>query len=261
MPEPLRHDDWIVPAWPTPAGVRALITTRAGGVSTGPYASFNLGLSTADDPSAVRANREHLLGVLPAEPRWLKQVHGARVIEAEARLNERQGADAEVDERPQADAQITRARGTVCAVLIADCLPVLLTDRAGTIVGAAHAGWRGLAAGVIGNTVSAMTRHGVPPGDLLAYIGPGIGPLAFEVGDDVYQAFVSGDKDARAAFTRTAHDKWLANLVLLARRALARAGVTQVFGDDLCTYSDPQRFFSHRRDKVTGRMGAFIWRL
>lgn len=254
------HGDWIVPAWPAPPQVRALITTRAGGISTGQYASLNLGLSTGDDPLAVRANRERLRAALPAAPFWLTQMHGARVVEADADVK-RPDVDVKLDERPEADAAIARKPGIVCAILVADCLPVLITDRAGTMVAAAHAGWRGLAAGVIENTVGALTGHGAAAADLVAYLGPGIGPRAFEVGDDVYQAYVSRDAAAAAAFTRTRHDKWLANLFLLARRALERAGVAQVHGGDVCTFSDPERFFSYRRERVTGRMGAFIWRV
>jgi YfiH family protein len=244
------NPDWIVPDWPAPFNVRAVITTRAGGVSTGPYASFNLGYSCGDDPRAVAANRERLAASLPSEPRWLKQVHGARVVDAES-----------VSDTPDADASTAREPGTVCAIMIADCLPVLFTDTSGSVVAAAHAGWRGLADGVIDNTVAAMTARGAQPGDLLAYIGPGIGPDAFEVGDDVYQAYTARDAGAAAAFKRHAPGKWVADLPLLARRALARCGVTRVYGGDLCTYSDPQRFYSYRRDRVTGRMGALIWRV
>jgi YfiH family protein len=243
------HSDWIRPDWPAPPHVRAMITTRAGGVSSGPYSSFNLGLSTGDEDAAVETNRARLRALVPGEPRWLKQVHGARVLEAE-----------QVQNRPEADASFTRASGTVCAILVADCLPLLFTDRAGSVVAAAHAGWRGLAAGVIDNTIAAMGRSGVAAHDVLAFIGPGIGPRAFEVGDDVYEAYTARDAGAAAAFTHHAQDKWLADLFMLARRALERCGVTQIYGGGLCTYSDPVRFYSYRRDGITGRMGAFIWR-
>ena len=242
--------DWIVPDWPAPANVRAAITTRAGGVSCGPYASFNLGYSTGDDPAAVRENRERLRARLPAEPRWLKQVHGARVVEAES-----------VDEPPQADAATARDRGTVCAIMVADCLPVLLTDATGSVVAAAHAGWRGLASGVVDHTVAAMVGRGADPTTLMAFIGPGIGPTAFEVGDDVYAAYTEKDAGAAAAFRPHAEGKWLADLPLLARRALARCGVKTIHGGDLCTYSEAARFYSYRRDRTTGRMGAFVWRV
>lgn len=241
--------DWIAPDWPAPPHVRSLITTRAGGVSRGPYASFNLGFSTDDNVEAVNENRARLRSLLPGEPRWLKQVHGARVVDAEV-----------ATARPEADAALARAPATVCALLVADCLPVLFTNREGSVVAAAHAGWRGLAAGVIDNTVEAMTQAGAAARDLLAYIGPGIGPHAFEVGRDVYEAYTSRDADSAEAFTPQGSGKWLADLPALARRVLRRCGVHQIYGGELCTFSDPARFFSHRRDKVTGRMAALIWR-
>ena len=240
------HPDWIVPDWPAPANVKALITTRAGGVSRGPYASMNLGQSTADDPQAVAANRQRLRACLPEEPKWLRQVHASAVADADA-----------LTSAPEADASVARRPHTVCAVLIADCIPVLLTDRAGSIVAIAHAGWRGLARGVIANAVERMA---LPPEGLIAYLGPGIGPRAFEVGADVRSAFLTGDAQAEAAFAPHAPGKWLADLFLLARQALRRAGVTHVHGGMLCTHSDAQRFYSHRRDRVTGRMAAVIWR-
>jgi YfiH family protein len=244
------HPDWIVPDWSAPANVRAVITTRAGGVSGGPYESFNLGYSSGDDAAAVRENRERLRAALPAEPRWLKQVHGARVIEAES-----------VSAAPDADASTACEAGTVCAIMVADCLPVLLADGGGSVVAAAHAGWRGLAGGVIDNTVAAMVARGADARGLVAYIGPGIGPTAFEVGDDVYDAFTSRDTGAAAAFSRGEAGKWLADLPQLARRALERCGVTSIRGGELCTYTDAARFYSYRRDRTTGRMGAFIWRV
>ena len=240
------HPDWIVPDWPAPPGVRAFVTTRAGGTSSGPYASFNLGLRTADDPARVAANRAALRALLPAEPVWLTQVHGSRVIDADYPPQAR-----------EADAAVARRAGTVCAVLVADCVPVLLSDRAGSTIAIAHAGWRGLAGGVIENTVLAIDR---PPAQLLAFLGPGIGPRAFEVGADVRDAFLGSDPGAGEAFAPHAPGKWLADLFALARRRLARAGVPSVFGGGLCTHSDPGRFFSHRRNPVTGRMAAVIWR-
>ena len=240
------HPDWIVPDWPAPAGVQALITTRAGGVSTGPFASFNLGVRAGDDPQAVAANRTRLNALLPQAPRWLRQVHGSLVVEADT-----------LSEEPEADAAIARRPGTVCAVLVADCIPVLLVDRAGTTVGIAHAGWRGLARGVIENTVRTMASAGR---DLIAYLGPGIGPAAFEVGNDVREAFLARDASAAAAFKPHTEGKWLADLFLLARQSLQRAGVREIHGGALCTYSDTQRFFSYRRSRTTGRMAAVIWR-
>lgn len=240
------HPQWIIPDWPAPAQVRALVTTRAGGVSSGPYAGLNLGARTDDDPAAVSANRARLQQCLPQPPHWLAQVHGTTVVDADA-----------LTETPQADASIARRPGTVCAILIADCLPVLLADRAGSCVGAAHAGWRGLAGGVIANTVARMPAV---PADLIAWIGPGIGPTAFEVGDDVLHAFCNDAPERQAAFTPLHPGKWLCDLPALARAALRRAGVTQVYGGDLCTWSDAERFYSHRRDQVTGRMAALIWK-
>jgi len=239
------HPDWIVPDWPAPASVKALITTRAGGISTGPFASLNLGLRAGDDPQAVAANRESLNSHLPQQPRWLRQVHGASVVEADA-----------LADRPEADAAVARRPGTVCAVLVADCIPVLLADRAGTTAAIAHAGWRGLAGGVIENTTRQMA---VDPRSLIAYLGPGIGPGAFEVGADVRDAFLARDADAAAAFTPHTAGKWLADLFLLARQRLRRAGVGEVHGGTLCTYSDARRFFSYRRERRTGRMAAVIW--
>lgn len=240
------HPDWVIPAWPAPVHVRGLVTTRAGGASRGPYASFNVGLRTDDDPVHVAANRAALRGLLPSEPVWLKQVHGSHVIDADAAVY-----------AVEADAAVARRGGTVCAILVADCIPVLLTDRGGSVVAAAHCGWRGLASGVIENTVRAMD---VAPGELLAFLGPGIGPLAFEVGRDVFEAFVGNDASAASAFAPHGAGKWLADLFTLTRRRLAAAGVTHVFGGGLCTHSMPDRFFSYRRDRVTGRMAALIWR-
>ena len=242
----LPHPDWIVPDWPAPAKIKALITTRAGGISKGAFASLNLGLRTGDDPQAVAANRDRLISLLPQQPRWLRQVHGASVVEADA-----------LGGRPEADAGIARRAGTVCAVLVADCIPVLLADRAGTTVAIAHAGWRGLAGGVIENTTR---RMGVDPRGLVAYLGPGIGPGAFEVGADVRDAFLARAADAAAAFTPHAAGKWLADLFLLARQRLRHAGVSEIHGGTLCTYSDARRFFSYRRERTTGRMAAVIWR-
>jgi YfiH family protein len=240
--------DWIVPDWRVSRTVRALVTTRAGGVSTGPYRSFNVGFSTDDEPRAVEANRAVLRSMLPAEPRWLKQVHGARVVDADSAHG-----------RPEADASTARIPGTVCVVQVADCLPVLFADEGGGVVAAAHAGWRGLAAGVLENTIAAMESAGASAQKIAAYIGPGIGPGAFEVGDEVREAYVSRDSGAAEAFAPHGSGKWLADLPMLATRALKRCGVNAIYGGNLCTYSDPQRFYSYRRDKATGRMAALIW--
>lgn len=242
---------WIVPEWPAPPRVRSLITTRHGGVSAGVYAGLNLGDHVGDDPALVAQNRAVLRAVLPAEPAWLRQVHGVAV------------ADADASAGPvEADASTARRPGVVCAVLTADCLPVLLCDDAGSVVAAAHAGWRGLAAGVIEQTVRSM---GVDPASLMAYLGPAIGPAAFEVGDEVRQVFVAADPAAQQAFTpSTQHsalgtEKWLADIYLLARQRLQHLGVERVGGGGYCTHGDPQRFYSYRRDGATGRMASLIW--
>jgi YfiH family protein len=237
--------DWIVPDWPAPAGVKSLITTRNGGVSTGAFASLNLGSRSGDEVAAVAANRERLRRSIPQEPKWLRQIHGTKAVVADGPIDS-----------TEADASVARQRGTVCAVLVADCLPVLLCDSDATVVAIAHAGWRGLSGGVIENTVRAT---GVAPNRLLAYLGPAIGPAAYEVGTDVREAFVRRNAAAASAFTANGRDKWMADLFTLARQRLASTGVSRVFGGSLCTASDPARFFSYRRDGVTGRMAALIW--
>jgi len=236
---------FIHPDWPAPANVRALATTRKGGTSPPPYDSFNLGDHVGDDPAAVADNREILRAFLPAEPKWLKQVHGTAVARAD-------GLSAPVE----ADAVIAFQTNTVCAVLTADCLPVLFCDRQGTRVAAAHAGWRGLAAGVLEASVAAMQCD---PAEILAWLGPAIGPQAFEVGEEVRDTFVRDLPAAAAAFVPGQPGKWLADIYELARLRLARAGVHQVFGGGLCTYRDAERFYSFRRDKTTGRMASLIW--
>ena len=237
----------IVPDWPAPSRVKAFITTRGGGVSTGRYASLNLGFATDDDPRATEQNRRRLREVLPGEPRWLKQVHGTHVVLADT-----------ITEGVEADAGVACNPGTVCAILVADCFPVLLTDRGGTVVAAAHAGWRGLAGGVIARTIEVARQH--TRDELIAYIGPGIGRTAFQVGRDVYDAFTSQDAATADAFDPDGPGKWRADLPALARRTLVACGVTHIYGDAPCTYSDSARFFSYRRDGETGRMAAVIWR-
>lgn len=238
-------ENWIVPDWPAPQNVKTLITTRAGGVSTGKYASLNLGEHVGDDPARVARNRALLRAYLPSEPKWPKQVHGKRVVLADGALYTKEG-----------DGAIARKPGTVCAVLVADCLPVLLCHDAGTVVGVAHAGWRGLAAGVIEETVKAMD---IPGENLMAFLGPAIGPDSFEVGDEVRQVFLEHDKKAAFAFLPRDNGKWLANLYLLARQRLAEKKLRRVYGGDWDTFSEPARFFSYRRDGATGRMAAIIW--
>lgn len=237
--------DLIVPDWPAPANVRAVQTTRHGGVSRGPYASLNLGDHVGDDAAAVAANRALLGTVMPAEPSWLKQVHGIAVADADTAFS-----------GVEADAAVARRPGRVCAVMTADCLPVLLCDRSGSVVAAAHAGWRGLCAGVIEAAVDAM--H-VPASDVLAWLGPAIGPQAFEVGDEVRAAFLARDAAATAAFAAHGSGKWLADIWLLARQRLAAIGVEAVWGGGQCTVADSERFYSYRRDGATGRMATCVW--
>ncbi len=234
------------PDWPAPANVRALVTTRSGGVSVAPWDSFNLGDHVGDDPAAVAENRRRLREHLPGEPVWLKQVHGATCIDAQS-----------APTTNEADAACTRSAGVVCAVLTADCLPVLLCDTAGSVVAAAHAGWRGLAAGIIESTVRSM--H-VPGEQFMAWLGPAIGPENFEVGDEVREAFVAHDPLAATAFARRTNGRWLCDIYQLARQRLAALGVCRIASADFCTVRDAERFYSYRRDGVTGRMASLIWR-
>lgn len=235
----------ITPDWPAPANVRALQTTRKGGGSSSPYDSFNLGSHVGDNPMAVSRNRMLLAPLLPSEPVWLNQLHGVSVADA-----------GHAGCLPQADASVTTHKGAVCVVMTADCLPVLLCDEKGSVVGAAHAGWRGLCDGVIEATVHEMR---VPASTLMAWLGPAIGPGAFEVGDEVRSAFMLQQPHAAEAFVAAAEGKWLADLYQLARLRLNALGITRVYGGEFCTYSDSERFYSYRRDGVTGRMGTFIW--
>ncbi|MCG5498428.1 peptidoglycan editing factor PgeF [Ectothiorhodospira variabilis] len=239
----------ILPQWSAPEGVRAAVTTRAGGVSRTPHDSLNLGLGNGDDPDAVMENRRRLREILnlPDEPAWLHQVHGIQVVEAH---------HVDPDEPPKADASITRTPGLACVVLTADCLPVLFCDRSGQQVAAAHAGWRGLVAGVLESTVEAFD---CPPMDVIAWLGPCIGPQAFEVGPEVRQAFIDHDPSADTAFAPSPQGRWLADLHRLARRRLQDCGVTQITGNQACTHSQPERFYSYRRDGETGRMASLIW--
>lgn len=246
------HPEWIVPDWPAPAGVRALMTTRSGGVSRSPYDSFNSATHVGDDPEAVFENRRLLAADLPTEPLWLDQVHGVVVAEA--------GRDAP---GVTADASVARGSGQVCVVQTADCLPVLFCDQAGGVVAAAHAGWRGLAAGVLEAAVTAMD---VEPERVLAWMGAAIGPDAFEVGEEVREAFISQHPLAAVAFRPAlpgtldeSPRKWLTDLYVLARIRLAALGVDQVHGGGLCTFTDRKRFFSYRRNGATGRMASLIW--
>lgn len=234
----------ITPDWPAPANVKALQTTRQGGVSMGVYASLNLGDHVKDNPQHVAANRQLLSAYLPSEPVWLNQVHGVHVIDA-ALSSCLESADASVATRKQ----------VVCVTMTADCLPVLLCDHAGTVVAAVHAGWRSLCDGVIEATVAAMP---VKADQLMAWLGPAIGPKAFEVGSEVRAQFMAKDAQAESAF-KAKGDKWLGDLYIIARQRLQRLGVTQVYGGGRCTFSESETFFSFRRDGDTGRMGSFIW--
>jgi YfiH family protein len=237
--------NYLLPDWPAPHGVRALATTRQGGVSGAPWHSFNLGDHVGDEPAAVAANRAALRRELPAEPLWLTQVHGARCVDAATAVS-----------GVAADASFTRQRGVVCAVLTADCLPLLLCDDRASVVGVAHAGWRGLAAGVIEATVAALAE----PGErLMAWLGPAIGPQAFEVGGEVRDAFLARDVQATRAFTAGVGGKWLCDIHLLARQRLNALGIHRVAGADSCTVGEAEKFFSYRRDGVTGRMASLIW--
>ncbi len=253
-----RHTDstfdpaWLLPQWPVDARVRAFVTTRAGGVSQGVYGGadgrpdgLNLGDHVGDDPDAVARNRERL----PIAPKWLSQVHGIAVARAETIAP---GAV------PVADAAYTTQPGIACAVLTADCLPVLLADRAGRVVGVAHAGWRSLVGGVVEALAEAM-RAATPDAALVAWLGPCIGPAAFEVGPEVREAFIAQAAEAAAAFVPGHGDRWLADLPALARLRLARIGVTDVLGGSHCTVTDAQRFYSYRRDGLTGRFASVIW--
>jgi hypothetical protein len=237
----------IRPDWPAPNQVRAVTTTRHGGISLPPYDSFNLGAHVGDAPERVAVNRQRLRQVLelPAEPAWLNQVHGNRVVAAE-----------QVTTSVEADAAYTRQGGPVCVVMTADCLPILLCDRAGSCVAIAHGGWRGLADGIIGATVA---RLDCAPGELMAWLGPAIGPAAFEVGAEVRQAFLELDPGNAGCFQVSPGGRWLADIYELARRQLRALGVMAVYGGGWCAFTDRERFFSYRRDGRTGRMASLIW--
>ncbi|QLG86802.1 peptidoglycan editing factor PgeF [Chitinibacter bivalviorum] len=235
----------ITPNWPAPANVKALQTTRLGGVSLPPFGSFNLGSHVSDLPEHVAANRALLTQALPQAPAWLNQVHGVDVVDA-----------ASVTSPIDADASYTRQRGAVSVVMTADCLPLLFCDRAGTVVAAAHAGWRGLCNGVIEATVAKMD---CPASDILVWLGPAIGPSAFEVGDEVRAAFMAIDEQAEQAFVAQGGGKWLANIYLLAHQRLHTLGITAIYGGDQCTVTQAETYFSYRRDGQTGRLASLIW--
>ena len=235
---------FLIPDWPAPAGVRACVTTRAGGVSVAPFDSFNLGDHVGDDPVAVTHNRQRLTHIFDVQPAWLSQVHGVVV------------APATPGQIAEADASWTATPGIACTVMTADCLPALFCDRAGTRVAAAHAGWRGLAAGVLEAAAQSLN---VEPQDILVWLGPAIGPKAFEVGGEVREVFIKDLPDAAAAFVPSINEgRYMADIYELARLRLARCGITAVYGGGFCTVTDP-RFFSYRRSPRTGRFASLVW--
>ena len=250
MPNPKLYDGqrgWLMPEWPAPSWVHACTTTRSGGISEGGFASLNLAEHVGDDIACVTENRRRLLEALhlPAMPLWLQQVHGTVVVDA---VTAKAGCEA--------DASFAARSGIVCAVLTADCLPLLMCDSGGTRVAAVHAGWRGLLGGVVENCVRAMQ---CPGAQVLAWLGPAIGSKAFEVGEEVRDAFIAEDPQAVVAFAPSPGGRWLADIYLLVRQRLARVQVTAVYGGHWCTVSDAARFYSYRRDGVTGRMASLIW--
>ncbi|WP_395686817.1 peptidoglycan editing factor PgeF [Caenimonas koreensis] len=245
---------WITPKWPAPANVRAVCSTREGGVSTAPYDLLNLGDHVGDAPALVATNRKRFEAALGARPVFMKQVHGSSVIEL----------DAGTQDGVEADGAITAARAVACTIMVADCLPVLFTTASGQAVAAAHAGWRGLAGGILEATVAALVKQTqAQAGDVIAWLGPCIGPDAFEVGSEVKAAFESVDSRAGVMFKPYKPGKWLADLPALARLRLASHGITSIHGNDSsaawCTVTNPSRFFSHRRDRVSGRFASAIW--
>ncbi len=237
----------IKPSWPAPERVKAFSTTRQGGVSQPPFDALNLGMHVGDDPVQVKQNREWLTQqlALPSDPIWLNQIHGIHAL----------CLDHDVSER-DADASFSFQAERVCIVMTADCLPVLLCDRKGSCVAAVHAGWRGLCNGIIEATLEKLALRSE---DVLAWLGPAIGPTAFEVGEEVKDAFVQEYKEDSTAFSPQADGKWTANLYQLAEQRLRRTGVSAIYGGEYCTYNEPERFFSYRREGQTGRLASFIW--
>ncbi|WP_338522613.1 peptidoglycan editing factor PgeF [Pseudomonas batumici] len=237
-------NDFLIPDWPAPARVRACVTTRAGGVSLAPFDSLNLGDHVDDDPLAVTENRRRLTETFAVRPAWLRQVHGVEVVEADPTLT------------AEADGSWTSTPGIACTSMTADCLPALFCDRAGTRVAAAHAGWRGLAAGVLEATVD---RLDTPASEVLVWLGPAIGPGAFEVGAEVREAFIATHPETIEAFVPSVNaGRFMADIYALARLRLAARGITAVYGGGFCTVTDP-RFFSYRRSSRTGRFASLIW--
>lgn len=236
--------DWLTPDWPAPKHVQACVTTRSSGNSVGPFAAFNLGDHVGDSHEQVQANRQYLAAALDCRPTWLNQVHGDQVVAADTR------------QILTADASVSRETGLACCIMSADCLPVLFTDQAGSCVAAAHAGWRSLAAGILENTVASMQ---VAPQQVMAWLGPAIGVAAFEVGSEVRTAFVHDNPSTAQTFVPSENDdRWMADIYQLARLRLAACGVTAVYGGGFCTVTDP-RFYSYRRQAVTGRFASLVW--
>ncbi len=244
----LKNSDFILPNWPAPANVKALQTMRTGGFSHAPYNSFNLGDHVKDNPIHVAQNRQLLSQFLPSEPVWLNQVHGVDVIDA-----------ADTSCAPSADASYTMRKNVVCVTMTADCLPVLLCDSAGTVVSAVHAGWRGLCDGALEASFHKVCRAAnIESNHLMAWLGPAIGPNAFEVGAEVRAQFIAIDKKSEVAF-KPHGDKFLGDLYKIATQRLNKLGVTKIYGGDRCTFTEKDHFFSYRRDNITGRMATLIW--
>lgn len=241
-----KNKHWLTPDWPLPVAIHAATTLRSGGVSRPPYQSLNSALHVGDDVDRVKQNRQIIKDMLnlPAEPVWLEQIHSDRVIN----VDDNQG-------KKLADASYTRERGVVCAVMTADCLPLLVCSADAECVGAIHAGWRGLLSGIVSNTLTAMGSN-----DYLVWLGPAIGPSCFEVGEEVRDAFLQKSIAFGDAFRLQSNNKWLADIYQLARVELASLGVGKIYGGNFCTMTDSQRFYSYRRDKQTGRMATLIWR-
>ena len=244
---------FIIPQWHAPACIKAFTTTRLGGYSSAPFDSLNLGINTGDDLNIVQQNRDELSSILslPYDPMWLTQIHGTDVVVSE-QWHQGIEADASV-----AFINQEAAASQVCAVLTADCLPVLFCDQKGSVVAAAHAGWRGLLNGVLENTIAAM---GVPSAHVIAWFGPAISQTFFEVGPEVRNAFLLQDSGAANAFIKGDSDRWFADIYHLARRRLQQCGVSQIFGGELCSYRQSEMFYSYRRDQQSsGRMASLIW--
>ncbi|HUN26067.1 MAG TPA: peptidoglycan editing factor PgeF [Steroidobacteraceae bacterium] len=256
------HDAGVAllrPQWPVPASVQAAFTLRAGGVSLPPYDALNVGAAGGDPPERVVENRRRLAAALalPSEPVWLDQIHGTQVANLDEPWGEPASGATVPLTRARADAAVTHRAHRVCAIQVADCMPVLFAAADGSALGAAHAGWRGLASGVLEATVAALA---VEPRRLIAWLGPAIGPEHFEVGDEVREAFLARDAQASLAFAPNARGRWQCDLYALARQRLGALGVGTVLGGGWCTYCDETRFFSYRRDGRCGRMAALLWR-